>query len=208
MPSPDAILGGLTAIANQWRELAIGWHVVFGAALAALAFGWRPSIHLAGYALVIPLLSVSAAAWASGNPFNGSTFVLFAVALLIVVTGLSDERVRVAPAVFAVPGLLLVAFGWSYPHFVEAGSWAAYAYAAPLGVLPCPTLAAVIGLTLIFRGLESTAWSVTLAAAGFVYGAIGALRLGVTLDYGLLAGAAILAVSAAAHAGSRRRRAA
>ena len=42
----------------------------------------------------------------------------------------------------------------------------AYAYASPFGLLPCPTLSVVIGLTLIFGGLQSTAWSVLLIAAG------------------------------------------
>jgi hypothetical protein len=38
----------------------------------------------------------------------------------------------------------------------------------------------------------------TLAGAGFVYGAIGVFTLGVTLDYGLLAGAVVLGTVAGA----------
>ena len=64
-----------------------------------------------------------------------------------------------------------------------------YGYAAPLGVLPCPTLSAVIGATLILGLLGSAVWSITLAVAGLVYGAVGVFVFGVQLDYVLLAGA-------------------
>lgn len=50
----------------------------------------------------------------------------------------------------------------------------------------------MIGLTLVLGVLHSKLWSMTLAAAGFAYGAIGVFTLGVTLDYGLLAGATML----------------
>jgi len=50
----------------------------------------------------------------------------------------------------------------------------------------------VIGLTLVLGMLRSKPWSMTLAAAGFAYGAIGVFTLGVTLDYALLAGATTL----------------
>ena len=36
------------------------------------------------------------------------------------------------------------------------------------------------------------AWSITLAAAGLIYGAVGFFVLGVELDYALLAGALVL----------------
>ena len=54
----------------------------------------------------------------------------------------------------------------------------------------------LVVLALILGVLRSKAWSMTLAAAGFVYGAIGVFTLGVTLDYGLLAGAAVLGLGA------------
>jgi hypothetical protein len=66
-----------------------------------------------------------------------------------------------------------------------------YLYAAPMGLLPCPTLATVIGATVILDSLDSTPWTATVAIAGLVYGAIGVLALEVNLDYGLLAGALV-----------------
>jgi len=46
-------------------------------------------------------------------------------------------------------------FAWFYPHFLESRSPALYAVASPMGVIPCTTLAAVIGLTLLaFRPVK------------------------------------------------------
>jgi hypothetical protein len=192
MPSPETILSGAASIANGWRTLAISWHALFGTFVLAVLVGWRPSNRIAGYLFTAPLLSVSVLAWASGNPFNGATFAALALFLIGIATRLSKEPVNVASSLVLLLGALLVAFGWTYPHFLTADHWTAYTYAAPLGLLPCPTLSAVIGFTLVLGMLRSKMWSMTLAAAGFAYGAIGVFTLGVTLDYGLLAGATIL----------------
>jgi len=196
MPSPEAILSLAATTANEYRMLAMGWHVFLGTILVALLAGWRPSNRVAGYLLVAPVLSVSAVAWASGNPFNGATFAALALLQIGLATRLSSEPVTIASSFLFLASALLVAFGWTYPHFLPAAEWTAYTYAAPLGLLPCPTLSAVIGLTLVLGVLRSKVWSMTLAAAGFAYGAMGVFTLGVTLDFGLLAGATLLGVVA------------
>ena len=195
MPPPDTVLAGLTAITNDWRLLATAWHVVFGVLFAGIAAGWRPSNRFVARLLVAPLLSVSLAAWAFGNPFNGSVFGLAAVVLAATTFRLPDAPVRFAPRAWAAAGAALIAFGWAYPHFLETGSWTAYLYAAPFGLLPCPTLSLVIGATVLFRNFGSGFWSVTLIAAGLFYGVVGVFRLGVALDWGLLFGSALLAAA-------------
>jgi hypothetical protein len=188
VPSASDILEQLTVAANQWRGLAILWHIACGAMLAALAFGWRPSSRMAAGLLVAPLASVSAIAWVSGNPFNGLVFAVVAAGL-----GVTARRMHVAPVHTAHGGDLLVGaglvvFGWCYPHFLAGPAWA-YAYAAPLGVIPCPTLSALVSLTLLLDRLGSRAWSATLSVLGIAYGLIGAAGLGVTIDLVLLGGA-------------------
>jgi hypothetical protein len=200
MPSPETIVSLAATTANQYKTLAIGWHVVFGMLLLALLAGWRPADRSTGYLLAAPFLSVSALAWRSGNPFNGATFAVLALALMGLASRLSKERVSVASSAVFLPGAFLVAFGWTYPHFLTTNQWTTYLYAAPFGLLPCPTLSAVIGLTLMLDMLRSKAWSVTLATAGLIYGAMGVFGLGVTLDYGLLIGGAILGMLAGAPA--------
>ena len=206
MPSPEIILSGAASIANGWRTLAIGWHALLGTFVLAVLVGWRPSNRIAGYLFTAPLLSVSALAWASGNPFNGAMFAALALFLIGIATRLSKEPVDVASSPLLLLGALLVAFGWTYPHFLTADHWTAYTYAAPFGLLPCPTLSAVIGLTLVLGMLRSKLWSMTLAAAGFAYGAIGVFTLGVTLDYGLVAGATMLGAIAGVSATWRSER--
>ena len=197
MPSSDAILSQMTAIANDWRAAAVAWHALFGALFVALVAGWQPSTHAISRMLAAPLLSVSLISWLSGNPFNGTTFALFAT-ILLAAAPRSRATIRLASPARVASGSVLAAFGWMYPHFVEADSWITYAYAAPLGIVPCPTLSMVIGVTLMFANLGSARWRVLLATAGLLYGLIGVVWLGVVLDVALLAGAALLA-SASAH---------
>jgi hypothetical protein len=194
MPSSRQILEGLTAIANDWQALAIVWHTLLGALLLALVLGWRPSKRLAGVLLAVPLASVSVLAWISGNPFNGILFAAASLALTALALRLPGEPVQFGPTVLVVTGVLLFAFGWVYPHFLKTDAWVRYLYAAPTGLVPCPTLSVVVGLALIVNGLESRAWALVVSATGVLYGVIGAFRLGVTIDLVLLVGAIALAV--------------
>ena len=197
MPSSEAILDGLTITANEWRTLAIAWHVFLASLLLAIAFGARLPERAVRYLLMAPLVSVGVLAWAAGNPFNGAVFAALALGLAFAARSAPAGDIRIASPRHLVPGLLLVAFAWVYPHFLEGRGWTAYLTAAPLGLLPCPTLSALIGLTLALDMRRPTAWSLTLAAAGFVYGGIGVFVLGVTLDSVLLGGAAILTAAVA-----------
>jgi hypothetical protein len=189
MPSSAAILEGLTTVANDWRWLAIAWHLLLGMFLLRLATGWRPSERLAGTLLTLPLVSVAALAWVSGNPFNGALFSAVSVALFGFASLLPANAVRIGSSRSVIAGALLVAFGWLYPHFLQTDSWVPYLYAAPLGLLPCPTLAAIIGMSLLFDSLRSRPWSVLISATAVVYGLIGAFGLGVEIDLVLIAGA-------------------
>ena len=44
MPSPEAILSLAATTANEYRMLAIGWHVFLGTILVALLAGGAPRI--------------------------------------------------------------------------------------------------------------------------------------------------------------------
>lgn len=196
MPAPEQILSSLAAVANQWQMLAIAWHIYFAVLVAGLALGVRPSKRTGGILLALPLLSVSALAWLSANPFNGLLFALAAVALLWIAARLPQERMHVAPVWLTGLGALMFVFGWVYPHFLQTASWVPYLYAAPVGLIPCPTLSIVIGLSLMVDNFESRAWSLVLGGMGLFYGLFGALRLGVTMDLVLLAGALVVLVVA------------
>jgi hypothetical protein len=87
-------------------------------------------------------------------------------------------------------GVLTIVFGWTYPHFLEGASWLRYLYAAPSGLVPCPTLAIVVGLTLVWDGLESMRWAITVGLVGVFHAVLGTVQLGVAIDLLLLIGAA------------------
>lgn len=196
MPTPYEILDGLSAIANDWRLLALVWHGYFALFILLLAFGLRPRKTIAGVLLTLPLFSVSILAWIYANPFNSAIFTLLGILLICVAAVLPKESVEVSSKAFAIPGSILIAFGWIYPHFLNDVDAFSYFYFAPAGLIPCPTLSVVIGLTLLLRGLGSRAWCLLLSAAGLFYGIFGAVRLGVMIDWVLVTGALVTVYAA------------
>jgi hypothetical protein len=191
MPTPAEILDSLTRIANEASNLAIGWHAVLALSLVVLLVGWRPSQRAARVLVALPFVSVSALGFGFGNPFNGTVFATAAAALITVGFTSRSERVSRSTMPVFLTGLASVAFGWGYPHFLH-GDWTAYLYAAPFGLVPCPTLAVACGLALLGNGLGSRAWTITLAALGLFYGVFGVFRLGVYLDMPLFLSSALL----------------
>ena len=135
MPTPEQILSGLDDISNQWRTLAIVWHAYFGVLVLALIVRLGASKRVLGILLALPLLSVSALAWASGNPFNGSFFACLGMGLIAIALAFPVDSTRVAPFWEVVSGSLMFLFGWVYPHFVDTSSMVLYLYAAPTGFL-------------------------------------------------------------------------
>jgi hypothetical protein len=182
------ILAGLGRVANEAFAYAVVWHLVIGSVSAGLWLGWRPSPRLAGGLLCLPLVSVSGFAWAFGNPFNGSSFALLAILLGWIAWRRPQRAAMISRRWTTALGGLLVAFAWSYPHFLVGRPALSYLIGAPLGLIPCPTLSLVIGVALLGYGPNTKGWSFALAAAGVFYALFGALRLGVVIDLALLAG--------------------
>lgn len=192
MPTPSDILESLAAIVKDFKWIAITWHTLFAIVIILLFMGWRPKRKLVALALSVPLLSVSVLAWIKNYPFNGIVFLFFAVVLVLVGLRLSDEKVKRGTSWAFGIGILMIIFGWVYPHFLESGKWYDYLYAAPTGLIPCPSLSITIGFALLANGLSSRLWSLLLAVIGLFYGLFGAIRLGVHLDVGLIIGALAL----------------
>jgi hypothetical protein len=200
MPVPSEILEKLAAIANDCTPAAIGWHVSVALVLLAFVLGWSPSQRTMTFFVASLLASVAVAAAVYGNPFNTIMFAGLTVAILVL--GWRDARLCTPTATWERwAGLAMVTFAWVYPHFLE-GNPARYLYEAPLGLVPCPTLAMAIGLALLFD-LGRRAQRLTLAGAGIAYGLYGAFGLGVVLDVALFAGATALAIATLSRRASR-----
>lgn len=195
MPDPQSILTNLRLIASDRISGAVAWHVAVALCGLALVLGWRPSRRLAGLLLSAPVASVGIVALMYGNPFNGAMFVAIAGVLVGIASRLGPDEAQVGTTVDRIAGAVMIAFAWLYPHFLDGRPPATYLYAAPMGIIPCPTLALVIGFTLVAGGFASRAWSFTLAAAGLFYAFFGFFRLRVRLDFFLVAGALALLMS-------------
>jgi len=200
VPTSSEILASLAGAASGAMIVAIAWHVVVGGIAIALLFGFDPSRRSAALALSLPLGSVSAVAWYFGNPFNGAVLAVAAVTLAALAVARPPAPKAPAEMWAELLGAFLVVLGWVYPHFLGPGAAWIYLYAAPLGVLPCPTLALVSGAALWRGGLVGGAWRIALATVSAFYALVGVLRLGVALDAFLLLGSiGLLAQHVRAH---------
>lgn len=197
MPSPEDILRQLTWSASEARWVAAAWHAaVLFAAGALLVRRWRPRVSLAAMLAALPLATASTVAWSGSSPFNGLVLGVTAVALMALGSRLGPTEVLRGPSWTVWVGAAAVVYALLYPHFVATDSWTFLLF-APVGVVPCPSLALTIGLGLLAGGFGSRAWSFTAAGVGLLYAAIGLVRLGVWLDLGLLFAALALLAHAA-----------
>jgi hypothetical protein len=189
VPTQREILDALARIADNAFAIAVVWHVIIALALVLLIGGWRPHNRTAALLIVAPIASAAVVAWAYANPFNGAILTIVAVVGVALAARLHSGQVARGPQWSWWLGAAMVAFAWVYPHFLTGRSPLAYLYGSPVGLIPCPTLALVIGVTLLGGGLGARAFSTLLGSVGALYALFGAIRLGVLLDLGLLAGA-------------------
>lgn len=195
MPTAAEILALLEKTSNELFPVAIGFHVLIVALLVVLIRKWQPTDRVVGILLTSPLLLVSVIAWIYRNPFTGILFLLFFCLLFITAIRLSGSRVDFAQGTWLFFSIFLIAFGWFYPHFLDDRPWL-YLFAAPTGIIPCPTLSLVIGFTLLFKHFNSKPYALLLSIISLFYGLFGAFRLGVMIDVVLIAGAILLLISA------------
>jgi hypothetical protein len=194
MSSSPALVAALAEIAQRSVWIAVFWHAAIVLGVIAFGLGWRVSRMKALCLMSLPVMSVSALAWLHGNPFNGAIFAALAVVMLIAALSLPPATVENEPGWPVVAGGLLVAFAFVYPHFLDELPALSYLAAAPLGVLPCPTLALIVGLMLAGGGMGSRTLSLGFATVAGFYSLFGFLVLGVEIDLVLLAGAGALAI--------------
>jgi predicted lysophospholipase L1 biosynthesis ABC-type transport system permease subunit len=83
-------------------------------------------------------------------------------------------------------GISAIFYALLYPHFLGESSPWLYLIAAPVGIVPCPSLSMVLGFTLLFNGFHSRLWQTVCVAAGVFYAIFGLFILGVWIDIGLL----------------------
>ena len=187
------IINGLQGIADKFSGLALLWHLLFYTLIIALIAGWVPSARLLAILISLPLLSVATLALISGNPFNGTIFLVIFILNCIFGLNADLQPATVSQPVFLVPGAVMIGFGLMYPHFVER-SFIKYLSVSPAGLIPCPTLSVLIGFALIFNGFGSPSMLLVLILSGLFYGIFGVLKLAVYADLFLIIGSIALFV--------------
>jgi hypothetical protein len=193
MPTAAEILNASTLIAHRWLPIAVAWHLAIAIVLVQLYSG-RITKRSVAAILAIAMASVSVMAWSVMNPVNGTVFALLAILQGRIALRLPATVAAPARLLLLIPGAVFAAFGWLYPHFLPDRTLWTYAYAAPMGLLPCPTLLMAAGLALM-AGLLETPTRALVGGAGLLYGLIGVFVLGVTLDWVLLAAAVTVVVA-------------
>jgi hypothetical protein len=194
MPKTEEILNGLQAIVDNQSIIAIIWHIAFYFFIICLFVNWHPLNKTMSILICLPLISVAVLAWSYGNPFNGALFTILAILIFVFALKTTDIRVSFSKWPFIVIGIIMIAFGFVYPHFIKANSLFEYLYASPVGLIPCPTLSILIGIILLFNPLGSPVISLSFIVFGLFYGLLGVFKLGVTLDLFLLFGSISLLV--------------
>jgi hypothetical protein len=190
MPTANEILLSLQFLANKYVEMSIAWHVIIVFVIILAIYNKKINTKLYLGICGFLFLSVSLMAAIVMNPFNFLFFLLLAIvflrkSLLQVHSHLHFKRQTVSK-VFAY---LLILSGLIYPHFLGP-EILVYFMAAPVGIIPCPTLLVTSGLTLLFT-IPDIKLNYFLIPANVFYGAIGVFFLAVTLDIILLLAAII-----------------
>lgn len=135
--------------------------------------------------ICVLFLSVTIHALMFGNPFHAFTFGLLGIVALVRLALNKEEVVRTSSIVQTFVALLFIFSGLWYPEFVDRNIASMLLY-SPVGIIPCPTLLASIGLmTLVYSGTGRFQYGLTIFL-GFVYGVIGTFVLRVYLDVTLL----------------------
>lgn len=181
MPPATELLAQLTDAANTLMPLAVAWHAVLAAVLVALLRNWRPRERTVAAVLAALAGSVAISALVVGNPFNAISFLLLAI--LIFTTTRGRAHITLASMPVRWLAALMIAYGAVYPHFLHAPA-IAYVVAAPVGIIPCPTLAMIAGLALM-TSLHTRSLLIVLTLWTALYAAIGVAHFGIWLDIGL-----------------------
>lgn len=195
MLTKDEIIAGLISVANDYSNIAIVWHIIILILLAALFAGWKPENSLMILLLSSLLMSVSAFASLQGNIFNASVFAFLVIMSIYSTLRAGNGMISGDRSWPDIAGLLLIIFGLIYPEFLKTYSPIEYTYASPIGLIPCPTISALTGFALVYKGFRSRMWSITIGVAGMFYGLMGAFYLDMYVDWILVAGAVVLIVN-------------
>ena len=186
--SAAAIHNEYNSIANLiYFPSAVAAHILFGTVLYLLYTGnKRPGLRLMSLTFAAMSFSVF---WVAGYPRFAFTEVAFLVLFLcsvyellrpLTAWGLGKGR----PLWVRRVGYLALAWAWIYPHHIP---WWAAVFGAPLGVLPSPTLLALVAMLWLAFPQTNRLLHWAAAGLGILYGLFGVVFVHIPSDIILVA---------------------
>ena len=193
MLSKEEILRSLSHLAKNYMQIAIIWHLVLYIFLAVVLLArTKVSNRMTGCLLSLLMLSVSLFAWLAKNPFNGLVFLLAGLAMFFFSYTVQSQKINLNPSVkLRAVGIVILLFGLLYPHFLGPPGFV-YFYAAPAGIIPCPTLLVITGFSLMFELRQFRKWMIILLDAAIFYSLFGVFVLRVYIDVVLVLASVLL----------------
>jgi hypothetical protein len=185
--TPAEITGMLETVSRDTRSYSTFMHLLF---LAVIGLGLAvKSMRNTLFSFFIAYLSLSAAVVAVMYEIVPNVIVFGTFCVLILHAwfskSLSFDFEHIAP-VSMLFGALGLIFGFWYLHWVESPVWLNALVSSPLGVVNCPTMAAVCGFLCLSRKPRSTMLEATVALMTLYFGFFGIFRLGAYVDVALV----------------------
>lgn len=136
--------------------------------------------------ILILFLSVVINAVVYGNPFHAVTFGILSVMELFVLVTSKNQINKPIKGVRTIISFSFIFIALWYPEFVKA-NLIEYFLVSPIGVVPCPTLIAALGILNLYYPKVSKLQFILTIFFGMIYGIIGTFKFGVYLDLSLIA---------------------
>jgi len=204
LKTPEAITAMLQAVSTETKSYSAFVHFLF---MAVIGLGFFiGKIRDRVFSAFMIFLSLSATVF-SVKYLIAPNIIIFGVFFVLTVHAYRTNKLSfaldgIAPMnlLFGIPGLV---FGFWYLHWVEDPIWLNALLYSPLGVVNCPTMAALCGFLCLSREPRSAMLEGFVALITLYFGFFGIFRLGAYVDVVLIACALFLLArlkSAWAHA--------
>jgi hypothetical protein len=187
MKTPEAITSMLENVSEETKSYSAFVHLLF---LVVIGLGLLvEKIRNDLFSFFIAFLSLSATVIsvkyviAPNVIIFGMFFVLIIHAYLTKNPNLDLKNI---PPVNLLFGILGLAFGFWYLHWVESPIWLNALLYSPLGVVNCPTMATICGFLCLSREPRSAVLEATVALITLYFGFFGIFRLGAYVDVSLI----------------------
>lgn len=181
----EKALNYLNMVANNNLSVNLMMHILFILAGIGLVTIKNPlKSQLVNLFLVILSGSVFLHAAIFGNPFIGLLFLIMTLIMVFELIRRKNNFQFTESRLINITAVLLLVFGFVYPHFVNT-SLAEYILYAPVGIVPCPTLITILGFYLLNTNPNKVSyWTITVIST--IFSLIGIIMFKVYIDIVLL----------------------